>query len=315
MIRPVSINRLTASYGGRFRDAAYVELAQEHLLHWMFAEGLIHDEDVVFKGGSALRKFVFGAKGRFSVDLDFTINDRYYGEHILTALQYGLQHEGVRFSIVGDVDMEALKASWRAEVPSQPNLGRTSFPSRLDFSSRATMLRPEARARAQIFGMEARYLEFDPVLIPVMALVENSAEKLARFRRLILARDAYDLSLLAEIVRGQLPLLREVLLYKVYFDMVVDRRGGTAPFRLGSEYSDRGVGEVIDAADLASLTAGRPDFAGMLHVISQTFGGMLPASGEFEGKLAQCSPGDRYLVEQRMMARRDELRQYPASRH
>ena len=31
MIRPVSINRLTASYGGRFRDAAYVELAQEHL--------------------------------------------------------------------------------------------------------------------------------------------------------------------------------------------------------------------------------------------------------------------------------------------
>ena len=177
------------------------------------------------------------------------------------------------------------------------------------------MLPPEPRARAQIFGMEARYLDFEPVLIPVMALVENSAEKLARFRRLILARDAYDLSLLAEYVRGQLPLLREVLLYKVYFDIVVDRRGGTAPFRLGSEYSDRGVGEVIDAADLASLTGGRPDFGGMLHVISQTFGAMPPASGEFEEKLAQCSPGDRYLVEQRMMARRDEQRQYPASRH
>jgi len=31
--------------------------------------------------------------------------------------------------------------------------------------------------------------------------------------------------------------------------------------------------------------------------------------GEFEEKLAQCSPGDRYLIEQRMMARRNELRQ------
>jgi hypothetical protein len=50
---------------------------------------------------------------------------------------------------------------------------------------------------------------------------------------------------------------------------------------------------VIDAADLAFLIAGRPDFAGMLYVISQTFGGLLAASGEFEGKLAQCSPDDR----------------------
>jgi len=314
MIRPVSINRLTASYGGRFRDAAYVELAQEHLLHWMSVEGLIHGQQVVFKGGSALRKFVFGARGRFSVDLDFTINDPYYGQHILTALKDGLEHEGVRFSVVGNVDMEALKASWQAEVPSQPSLGRTSFPSRLDFSTRATMLPPEARARAQIFGMEARYLDFEPGLIPTMALVENAAEKLARFRRLILARDVYDLSLLADSVRGQLRLVREVLLYKVYFDVVVDRRGGTAPFHVESEYSNRSVGEMIDAADLASLTRERPDFAGMLTVIGQTFGGMPPASGEFEEKLAQCSPGDRYLIEQRMMARRDELRQPQESR-
>lgn len=315
MIRPISINRLTASYGGRFRDAAYVELAQEHLLHWMSAEGLIHGEQVVFKGGSALRKFVFGTRGRFSVDLDFAINDRYYGEHVLAALKDGLEHEGVRFSVVGNVDMEALKISWVADVPSQPGIGRTSFPSRLDFSTRPTMLGPEPRARAQIFGMEARYLDFEPVLVPTMALVENAAEKLARFRRLIVARDVYDLSLLAEYVRPRLSLVREILLYKVYFDVVVDRRGGIAPFRVGSEYRDRVVGQVIDTADLASLTRDRPDFAGMLAVIGQTFGSMPPASGEFEEKLAQCSPGDRYLIEQRMTARGDELRQCEASRH
>ncbi len=314
MIRPVSINRLTASYGGRFRDAAYVELAQEHLLHWMSAEDLTNDEQVVFKGGSALRKFVFGSRGRFSVDLDFNINDRNYGEHVLTALHHGLEHEGVRFAVVGDVDMEALKASWHAEVPSQVGLGRTTFPSRLDFSIRPTLLPADRRARAQIFGMEARYLEFEPVLMPTMALPENAAEKLARFRRIIVSRDVYDLSLLAEHVRDQLSLVRELLLYKVYFDVVVDRRGGLAPFHLGAEYRDHGVGEVIDAEDLAPLSTGRPDLGRMLQVIGETFGGMPPAAGELEQKLARCNPGDRYVVEQRMLARRDELRQGQAPR-
>ena len=309
MIRPVSINRLTASYGGRFRDAAYVELAQEHLLHWMSSDGMIDGEEVVFKGGSALRKFVFGSRGRFSVDLDFTIRDRYYGEHLLSALQGGLEHQGVRFAVVGEVDMDALKASWHADVPSQVGLGRTIFPSRLDFSVRPTLLRADRRARAQIFGMEARYLEFEPVLMPTMALSENAAEKLARFRRIIVSRDVYDLSLLAEHVRDQLPLVRELLLYKVYFDVVVDRRGGAAPFQLGAEYRDHGIGEVIDAQDLATLSAGRPDLGRMLEVIEETFGGMAPPAGELEQKLARCNPGDRYVLEQRMLARRDELQQ------
>ncbi len=313
MIRPVSINRLTASYGGRFRDAAYVELAQEHLLHWMSTEGLIAGEDMVFKGGSALRKFLFGSKGRFSVDLDFTISDRYYGEHVLTALRGGLVHEGVRFDVVGDIDMEALKASWYATVPSQAGLGRTPFPSRLDFSTRPTLLPAERRPRVQIFGMESRYLEFEPVLIPIMALVENAAEKLARFRRVIVSRDVYDLSLLAEHVRDQLSLVRELLLYKVYFDVVVDRRGGAAPFQLGAEYRDHRIGEVIDAEDLAPLSTGRPDLGRMLQVISETFGGMPPAAGELEQKLARCNPGDRYVIEQRMLARRDELSEAQAS--
>jgi len=308
MIRPVSVSRLTASYGGRFRDAAYVELAQEHLLHWMTAEGLIHGDQVVFKGGSALRKFVFGSRGRFSVDLDFTVNDRYYGEHVLSALQDGLEHEGVRFSIVGDIDMPALKASWIADVPSQPNLGRTTFSSRLDFSTRATMVPPEARARAQTFGMEARYLEFEPVRMPTMALAENASEKLARFRRIIVARDVYDLSLLAELVRNQLPLIRELLLYKVYFDVVVDRRGGSVPFHLGAEYRNHGLREVIDADDLATLSAGQPDLGRMLEIVEQTFGGMAPPAGDLEQQLARCNPGDRYVLEQRMLGRRDELR-------
>jgi len=206
--------------------------------------------------------------------------------------------------------MPALKASWIADVPAQPDLGRTTFSSRLDFSTRATMVPPEERARSQIFGMEARYLEFEPVRMPTMALAENASEKLARFRRIIVARDVYDLSLLADLVRDQLPLIRELLFYKVYFDVVVDRRGGPVPFQLGAEYRNHGLREVIDAEDLVTLSAGRPDLGRMLKVVEQTFGGMAPPAGDLEQRLARCNPGDRYVLEQRMLARRDELRHY-----
>jgi predicted nucleotidyltransferase component of viral defense system len=37
-------------------------------------EGLT--EGLVFKGGTSLRKFVFGLTGRFSRNLDFAISDR-----------------------------------------------------------------------------------------------------------------------------------------------------------------------------------------------------------------------------------------------
>lgn len=71
MIPLAAINQLAAVYRGRGRNEAYLEFAQEHFLDWLRLEGLFEDDAVVFKGGTAIRKFVLGSEGRFSTDLDF----------------------------------------------------------------------------------------------------------------------------------------------------------------------------------------------------------------------------------------------------
>jgi predicted nucleotidyltransferase component of viral defense system len=71
----VAINQLAAVYRGRGRNEAYLEFAQEHFLDGLRAQHLFVDEAVVFKGGTAIRKFVLGNEGRFSTDLDFAVSD------------------------------------------------------------------------------------------------------------------------------------------------------------------------------------------------------------------------------------------------
>lgn len=97
MITLGGVNQISRYYGGRAFDQAFLELAQEHFLLWMVREGLFANgpEDVVFKGGTALRKFRLALRGRFSTDLDFAIARAEYAEHVLLSLDEGFEIEGV----------------------------------------------------------------------------------------------------------------------------------------------------------------------------------------------------------------------------
>lgn len=60
----------------------------------MAAEGLFAgDHPLIFKGGTALRKFKFGLAGRFSTDLDFAAESVDYPEHVLDSLEEGFSFE------------------------------------------------------------------------------------------------------------------------------------------------------------------------------------------------------------------------------
>ena len=108
---------LAAVYRGGGKQQAYLEFAQEHFLDWLRAEHLFEDEAVVFKGGTAIRKFVLGIAGRFSTDLDFAVADPTYADHILEGLERGVTHQGVTF-VLDAYDKAARKGRGTPKPPS-----------------------------------------------------------------------------------------------------------------------------------------------------------------------------------------------------
>lgn len=300
MIRPVSLQRLNAAYQGRAREESYLELAQEHFLDWMRQLGLF--DEVVFKGGTSLRKFAFGLQGRFSLDLDFATEERAVGELVIEELESGFTHEGVAF--VGfDIDKAAVKGAWMAETPE---LGPTGLACRLDFSTRPLMLPPASRPRAVIPSITQGDLGFAPAAVRIADLRETCAEKLARFRRVVFARDLYDLNALVPLVRDDIDIIREILLYKVYFDVVDDGRG-SAPFTGGGEFGGKAIGDIQDANELGAMTGKVLDLGQMLQRVEAIFGTITPPVSAQEETIARCNRGDRYRVEQWHDARRAEL--------
>jgi predicted nucleotidyltransferase component of viral defense system len=308
MIYERAITLLSGRYGGRAAPQAYLEFAQEHFLAWMANEGLFAgDHPLIFKGGTALRKFRFGLAGRFSTDLDFAAESTDYPEHVLDSLDEGFSFEGVTFHLT-DLDRPALKGTWRAQAEG---IAGETIDAKLDFSPRPTLYPPERRPRSDIPGVERRFLGFDPVDPPLMTLLENVSEKLARFRRQIIGRDLYDIARLAPELRPHLPALREAVLFKVFFDLAEDGQAGAKPFRAGPEYAGRTAAQVIGFEDLGVLSGLPQECSALLAVIGSTYGAMGEPTGAVEIRLGQASRSDLFWAQQIYESRRAELRARP----
>ena len=77
-----------------FRDGALIDVAQDHALHHLHVTGLF-DFGLVFKGGTALRKFRLGNEGRFSTDLDFAVEEHGLAEQTVPARRARLHIESL----------------------------------------------------------------------------------------------------------------------------------------------------------------------------------------------------------------------------
>ena len=302
MITERAVNRLANAYRtGGARALAYLEHAQEHFLKWMDEEALFTEAfGTAFKGGTAIRKFHLGQKGRFSTDLDFAIHDHAVAKHVIDALKAGFEYEGVRFLLDGkpSEDPGETHAKWRAATPE---LGST-IPAKLDFSRHGVWLPYQLKERAPILTVDMETLGFEPVRTPLVDLRENLAEKLARFRRLPLARDVFDLVNLGPAVRSDLPLIRELLLLKVWSDVVYTSRG-TRPFRGRDEYCGVTAAQLGDKDDLGALAKAINDWDRELKVLCDTYGAAIgKASDEREQRLAKCIVDDKWWFEKELSA-------------
>lgn len=201
-----------------FRDGALIDIAQDHALHLLHEAGLF-DLGLVFKGGTALRKFRLGAAGRFSTDLDFAVGEQGLAELVFERL-HGASIDAFTFSV------EQTVPARRALLHISSALGSPTIPARIDITHELPWLPADVIApvvmpihRAYTIPMRAT---------AVIRVEELLAEKLARYRRDSLARDLYDLAWFSSRAFDE-ALVRRLAVLKVWRDINVSGLG-RAPF-------------------------------------------------------------------------------------
>jgi len=217
------VTRITEGYFARHyqglkggRDAALLDIAQDHALQVLHDAGLF-EHDLVFKGGTALRKFRAGNAGRFSTDLDFAAPDDRVALDVLQALD-GAEIDGFTFAIesIGD---DGRRGDLIVDTP----FGRPQLGAKIELARHALSLDPETLSPERL-AIHDRY-SFTLPPTPVVRVEEATSEKLARYRRVSLARDLYDLYWFATAGAFDEALTRRLWVLKVYRDVVVDGRG------------------------------------------------------------------------------------------
>lgn len=194
------------------RDAALLDIAQD-LIH----QAGLFERGLVFKGGTALRKFRAGNAGRFSTDLDFAAPEEELALSVLQALD-GVEIEGFEFAVenLGD---DGRRGDLRVETP----FGRPLLGAKVELARHQLSLDPDLLAPVPL-PIHDRY-DFALAPTPVVRIEEAISEKLARYRRVSLARDLYDLHWFATAGSLAEVLTRRLWVLKTFRDVVVDGRG------------------------------------------------------------------------------------------
>lgn len=273
-------------------DPAMLDIAQDHALCRLYEQGLF-DLGLVFKGGTALRKCRAGPTGRFSTDLDFAAAEEGLAGLVLSTLD-GHSCHGFTFTLAA-VDAAAGRADLVVGAPltrRPPHPpGTIGIGSKVELSSRRPWRAPDLLPLLPS-GVHLA-LGHHVVQLLLMTVAESIAEKLARYARVPLARDLYDLCWYG---RGPLdePAVRRMWLQKVYGDVVVDDRWKSKfqpaeilfP-RAASSIDEESIGFLTQPEDIAAWErAFRARY---------TFLGNLDAEDQ---KWAACNPRDRFTYDQ-----------------
>lgn len=280
------------------RDIALLDVAQEYVLEFLRQQGAF-DDFIVFKGGTALRKFVFGSDGRFSVDLDFGVlqDDESAADTILDLLDGG--------SCGGVTIRLARRDGPNAQLHLDTPLGPVTVPAAISIRQKAPWLPPQGRAPVPFpfldQGLEA---EFRRSALPVLDIREIAAEKIAAFWRRRMARDLYDLEHLGRIVQSDFDglLLARLAALKIYFDVVE----GTCPRGpVSSPSAIFGLSEtdVVGQDDLGRFGARTITVIPMLAQCRSRYRAIESLPAEIAHLLTTCRPQDQYQAHRR----REEL--------
>jgi predicted nucleotidyltransferase component of viral defense system len=277
-------------------DIALLDVAQEFILGYLEQQGYF-DSTLVFKGGTALRKFLFGSDGRFSVDIDLALArgcDEDFVQVVLDDL------DGMRFGGI-EVHLERRRGP-NAQMVIDTRAGRISQPAAVSIRPSAAWLPPVRREPVQFEwldrGLEAMHIK--RARPPIVDVREIAAEKIAAFRRRRHARDLYDLDHLGSLLQGDFPAvaIARLAALKIYFDVVDEGIGvDSVPTSL-NDVLGISAADVVGAHDLGLFRAERTDVSELLARCRTRYAAFGDLADEHSRLATTCSQRDRYRAQQ-----------------
>ncbi len=177
-------------------DVAEREIVLTYVLKILEDAGLL--KTLAFKGGTCLRKCVYGKETRFSVDLDFTSDGDKEPDDVILELvgALGKPAFGLSFAIdTKDFYVAEDRMSCGATVVYKHAWNEANF--KLDVS-----LREEPSLDLTSFALQPqpyfKYLEFKPFPIRSFQFEELLGEKIRAASQRVRSRDLYDLAKAAD---------------------------------------------------------------------------------------------------------------------
>ena len=157
--------------------------------------GLINDgvmDHLAFKGGTCLRKMIFGSAGRFSEDLDFTLDTESSEDDVLLDLVTSLnrEHYGITFALDQYYKTDS-GSSFGGDVMYR-HAWNDSGRFRLQVSLRERPTLPTVQLQIQ-HQAYFNHLEFDLFTVRSLQAIEMIAEKVRAAYQRAKVRDLYDL--------------------------------------------------------------------------------------------------------------------------
>lgn len=270
--------------------AALLDVAQDHLLWMLDQQGLFESGELVFKGGTSLRKCRLGNARRFSTDLDFACPDEGTVLDVCASID-GQSVGGFSFTL-GEPSDDGRHWDMRIE---HAELGTPDVGASVEFARRPLALAPE---RLHFIKLRVhRSYGFDLPTLPVIAEAEACAEKLARYRRVALGRDLYDLDQFAGRHIDE-AVVRRLWVLKVWGDVVDDGRGNPPVNpddilqpRRERDFSPDSLGKLTHPVDIAAWEG---------HVRARF--AFLADLDDDERRWARCDARDRTEVEHAIAA-------------
>jgi predicted nucleotidyltransferase component of viral defense system len=175
------LRRIAARSGARQIRNVEIDIILTLLLQLFHERGLL--DHLAFKGGTMLRKMVFGPRGRLSTDLDFTLYSRIARDDITMALleSFGQPYRGLRFQLDQSNDWYLADESCGANPLCAHDDNPVGIRIKLQVSLRERPVLPVV-ATAQLPQEYFPLLDFAPAAIPALALEEVLAEKIRAAR-------------------------------------------------------------------------------------------------------------------------------------